>query len=178
MTRSAFGGEGGTTRTALALALPVAGALLQGTLAPLIAIGGIRPSVPVLIAGSWSVATGAGEGIWWAFVAGIATDLLSGGPLGAYTVALLPAVALIGVGERPIVRPIPVLSGASLVALAAFASALLYAGILAFLGRPLDPLPILIAQVFAAAIYTGVLALGVYPLARVLRRRTGSESPF
>src|SRR5207253_1330226 len=81
---------------ALGLLIPLAAALLQGTVAPLIALGDARPVLPLLVAGCWAIAAGAREAIWWAFLGGLVADLLSGGPLGAFALASLPPVAAIG----------------------------------------------------------------------------------
>src|SRR5260370_28341151 len=71
--------EGGTLRVALALVIPLAAALLQTTVVPFISVGGARPNLPFLVAGSWSVAAGAGEGAWWAVIRGVPADPRSGG---------------------------------------------------------------------------------------------------
>src|SRR5207302_4863991 len=134
MATTAWSREGGTVRLALAVLIPLSAALLQGTVAPLIAIGGARPLLPILVAGSWAVAAGAREAVWWAFLGGLASDLLSGGPLGAFACASLPPVAAVGLGDRAAGRPTPVLAGALLVGIAALAAALLYLGILAVTG--------------------------------------------
>ena len=159
-------------RLALAIVIPVAAAILQGTVAPLVAIGGARPSLPILVAAAWSVAAGAREAVWWAFVGGIASDLLSGGPLGAFACASLPPVAAIGLGERASGRSTPVLLGALLVGLAALAAGLLYLGIIAVTGQPIPSVPVEAGSTLAGAVYTGALAVLVYPLARVVRRIT------
>ena len=160
----------------LALAIPLVAALLQGSLASAIVIGGARPSFPLLVAGSWSVAMGAREAVWWAFIGGLAADLLSGGPLGAFALASLPAVAAIGVGERPALRPIAVLPGAALVGVAALAAGASYVAILALVGQPL-PAPLNLAfDAMGGAIYTALLALLFYPLARLLRRATEKQA--
>ena len=162
-------------RLVLGLLMPIAAAVLQGTVAPLVTIGGVRPSLPILVAGAWSVAAGASEAVWWAFVGGIATDLLSGGPLGAYACASLPPVAAIGLGDRSLGRPTPVIAGALLVGLAALAAGLLYLAILALTGEPVASFPREAGATFGGALYTGVLALLVYPLARVMRRITEKQ---
>lgn len=159
-------------RFALGLAVPLAAALLQGTVAPLIAVGGARPLLPVLIAGCWAVAAGAREAVWWAFLSGIATDLLSGGPLGAFALAFLPPVAAIGVREGGVGRSTPVVAAALLVGLAALAAGLLYLGIVAMTGQVIPSVPLAAGAAVAGAIYTGVLALAIYPGARLLRRVT------
>jgi rod shape-determining protein MreD len=165
-------------RIALAIAVPLAAALLQGAVGPLAVVGGAFPNMPILVAASWSVAAGAREGLWWAFIAGLATDLLSGGPLGAFTVASLPGVLLVGLGERSPAKPVPLLTGVLAVGVAALITQLLYVGILSFLGQPLPDAPALAAQTVGVGIYTGALASAVYPLARVGRRLTEQESPF
>lgn len=165
-------------RIALAIAVPVTAALLQAAVGPLSVVGGAFPNMPILVAASWSVATGAREGLWWAFIAGLATDLLSGGPLGAFAVASLPGVLLVGLGERSLARPTPLVAGAIAVGIAALITQLLYVGILGFLGQPLPDAAALAAQTVGVGIYTGALASVVYPLARVGRRLTEQESPF
>ncbi len=164
-------------RVALALVVPLAAALLQGAMAALV-VGGAFPSLPVLVAASWAVATGAGEALWWAFVGGLAMDVLSGGPLGAFTVATLPGVLLAGLGERSPAKPVAIPAGAAAVGLAALLTQALYLGILALVGHPLAPLPLALAQTVGVGIYTGALAIAVYPLARLGRRLTEKESPF
>ena len=165
-------------RIALAIAVPVIAALLQAALGPLAIVGGAFPNMPILVAASWSVAAGAREGLWWAFIAGLATDLLSGGPLGAFTVASLPGVLLVGLGERSQAKPVSLVAGTVAVGIAALITQLLYVGILAFLGQPLPDATALAAQTVGVGIYTGALASVVYPLARLGRRLTEQESPF
>ncbi len=165
-------------RIALAIAAPLAAALLQGAVVGLIGIGGAFPNLPVLVAASWAVATGAGEALWWAFIGGLALDVLSAGPLGAFTVASLPGVLLAGLGERSPAQPIPVLAGSVAVGIAALVVQSLYLGILVFLGHPFGAGPAVLAETVGVGIYTGALALLIYPLARLGRRLTEKESPF
>lgn len=165
-------------RIALAVVVPLATALLQGTVAGLIGVGGAFPNMPVLAAASWSVAAGAREGLWWAFVGGLATDVLSAGPLGAFTAAALPGALVVGLGERPIAKPVPVAYGVPAVALAALLTQVLYLGVLAFLGHPSAAPALVLAQTVGVGIYTGALAVVAYPLARIGRRLTEQETPF
>jgi rod shape-determining protein MreD len=159
-------------RFLLGVLIPLAAALLQGTVAPLIAVGGARPSLPILVAASWSVAAGAREGVWWAFLGGIVSDLISAGPLGAFALASLPPVAAVGLRDAGSGRPTPILAGAVLVGLAALAAGLLYVGILAVTGETVASLPLAAGTAVTSAMYTGLLALGIYPVARLLRRAT------
>jgi rod shape-determining protein MreD len=162
-------------RLLLGVLIPLAAALLQGTVAPLIAVGGARPSLPILVAASWSVAAGAREGVWWAFLGGLVSDLISAGPLGAFALASLPPVAAVGLREGGSSRPTPVIVGAVLVGLAALAAGLIYLGILAVTGEAVSSLPLAAGTAVASAAYTGLLALAIYPVARLLRRATEKQ---
>lgn len=164
-------------RFALAIVIPLAAALLQGSVVPFVSIAGGRPNLPVLAAASWSVASGAREAVWWAFIGGLAADLLSGGPVGALALASLIPVAAIGLGESTL-RPRSVLGGAVLVGVATLASGLLYLLILFVVGQPLsDPL-VLAGGVTAGAIYNGVLAIATYPIARSMRHVSEKQASF
>jgi len=165
-------------RVALALAVPLAAALLQSAVVPFISVGGARPNLPLLVAGSWSLAAGGGEAVWWAFVGGLAADLLSGGPLGAFAAASLPPVAIIGLGERPTPRPLPVLVGASFVTAAAAVAGALYLLALSLAGTAVPDISGLAIQVGGGAIFTGALAIVTYPIARWASRHTEKQASF
>ena len=165
-------------RVALTLAIPLAAALLQSAVVPFISVGGARPNLPLLVAGSWSLAAGAGEAVWWAFVGGLAADLLSGGPLGAFAAASLPPVAAIGLGERPAARPLPVLVGASFLTAAAAAAGALYVLALSLAGITVPDIPGLAIQIGGGAIFTGALAIATYPIARWVSRHTEKQASF
>jgi rod shape-determining protein MreD len=162
-------------RFLLGVLIPLTAALLQGTVAPLIAVGGARPSLPILVAASWSIAAGAREGVWWAFLGGLAADLISSGPLGAFALASLPPVAAVGLRDAGSSRPTPVIAGVLLVGVAALAAGLIYIGILAITGEAIPSVPIAAGTTVASAVYTGVLALVIYPVARLLRRATEKQ---
>lgn len=165
-------------RVALGIVVPLIAALVQGGVAGAMNVGGAFPNLPVLAAASWSVAAGAGEGLWWAFVGGLATDVLSAGPLGAFTVAALPGTLLVGLGDRSTAKPLPIIAGSIAIGLAALVAQSIYLGLLAFLGRGFGPADVTLAQTVGVGIYTGALALAVYPLARIGRRLTERESAF
>src|SRR5256885_3504008 len=99
MSTAVWSREGGTMRFVLGILIPLAAALLQGTVAPLIAVGNARPSLPILVAASWSIAAGAREGVWWAFLGGVVSGLISGGPFGAFALASLPPVPAVRLRE-------------------------------------------------------------------------------
>ena len=164
-------------RFALAIVIPLAAALLQGSVVPFVSIAGARPNLPVLVAASWSVSAGASEAVWWAFVGGLAADLLSGGPLGALALASLVPVAAVGLGENTL-RPRSIVSGAVLVGVATLGAGLLYLLILFAVGQPLSDPVVLAGRAAAGAIYNGVLAIATYPIARSMRHATEKQASF
>ncbi len=164
-------------RFALAIAIPLAAALLQGSVVPFVSIAGARPNLPVLVAASWSVAAGAREAVWWAFVGGLAADLLSGGPLGALALASLIPVAAVGLGEITS-RPRSAVSGAVLVGVATLGAGLLYLLILFIVGQSLSDPVLLAGRAAAGAIYNGALAIATYPIARSMRQLTEKQASF
>ena len=164
-------------RVALAIAVPLAAAFLQGSVVPFVSIAGARPNLPVLVAASWSVAAGSREAVWWAFIGGLAADLLSGGPLGALALASLIPVAAVGMGETTL-RPRSILGGALLVGVATLGAGLLYLLILVVIGQPLsDPL-VLAGRAAGGAIYNGVLAIATYPIARSMHHLSEKQASF
>jgi rod shape-determining protein MreD len=164
-------------RVALAVVVPLVAALLQGSVVPFIAIAGARPNLVVLAAASWAVAAGAREAVWWAFLGGLAADLLSGGPLGATPFAALIPVAAVGLQDDPL-RPRSIVSGALLVGIASLAAGVLYVVILAVAGTGMGEFPALAASALSTGIYNGVLAIAAYPLARMVRRATEKQASF
>jgi rod shape-determining protein MreD len=164
-------------RFALAIVIPLAAALLQGSVVPFVSFAGAHPNLPVLVAASWSVAAGAREAVWWAFVGGLAADLLSGGPLGALALASLVPVAAVGLGENTL-RSRSILGGALLVGVATLGAGVLYLLILLVVGQPLSDPGLLAGGAAAGAVYNGVLAIATYPIARWVRQATEKQASF
>jgi len=72
-------------------------------------------------------------------------------------------------------RPTPVVAGAVLVGLAALAAGFIYIAILAVTGAAVSSVPLAAGTTAASAVYTGLLALAIYPVARLLRRVTEKQ---
>lgn len=66
----------------LSLPILVLAAALQASLAPQISFLGGRPDLVLLLVLSWSLNVSLEQGVTWAFVGGIAKDLLSAAPIG------------------------------------------------------------------------------------------------
>lgn len=164
-------------RVVVGLAVPLVAALLQGSVVPFMTVAGARPNLVVLVAATWAVAAGAREAVWWAFVGGVAADLLSGGPLGSQALAALVPVLAVGLGDTQL-RPRSVPTGAVLVAIATLASGVLYLLVLTVAGVSLGDPTTLGAVVISTALYNGVLAIATYPLFRALHRTTEKQASF
>jgi rod shape-determining protein MreD len=73
----------------LAIPLLTAIALVQNAWLSRVSLWGARLDLMLLIVLCWTIVRGVNEGMIWGFVGGLIVDLLSGGPMGAYTLALL-----------------------------------------------------------------------------------------
>jgi len=164
-------------RVAFGILVPLAAAFLQGSVVPFVGVGDARPNLVVLAAASWAVAAGPREAVWWAFLGGLASDLLSGGPLGALALAGLVPVAAAGIGDSEL-RPRSALAGALVVAIASLATSAIYLAILAIVGASLPDAPRLTTLTVMGAAYNGVLAIATYPIARTLHRGTEKQASF
>jgi rod shape-determining protein MreD len=162
---------------ALAVVVPLVAAFLQGSVVPFMAVAGARPNLVVLAAASWAVAASPREAIWWAFLGGLAADLLSGGPVGAMALASLLPVAALGLADNQ-GRPRSVVTGALLVGVASVAAGLIYVVVLALAGTSLPDLPTLLASTLSGGIFNAVLAIATYPLCRMGRRGTEKQASF
>lgn len=67
-------------------------AVLQTAVFPRFPVLGMVPQLAFLVALSWGLQRGETEGALWAFVAGIAVDLFSAGPMGLTALAYVTAV--------------------------------------------------------------------------------------
>jgi rod shape-determining protein MreD len=72
-------------------------ALVEATVLPYLRVGGVQPDLMMLVVGAWSLRRGVEEGAVWAFVGGLALDLLSAGPFTAFMFALLAASLVWGI---------------------------------------------------------------------------------
>jgi rod shape-determining protein MreD len=164
-------------RVGLAIVVPLVAALLQGSVVPFIVVAGARPNLVVLAAASWGVAMGPREAIWWAFLGGLAADLLSGGPVGALAVASLLPVAALGLANNQ-GRPRSVVTAAVLIGIASVAAGIIYVAVLALAGVQLPDLPAVAVSAVSGGVYNAVLAIATYPLCRLARRGTEKQASF
>ncbi len=158
----------------IAAALAVVAALAEFTVVPYLQVGDAAMQ-PVLVFGAiWTVVGGLEVGLTWAFVGGLALDVLSQRPLGASAFSLLlatGAASMVGTALRRarIIAPVVATAVASLV----------YSMLLLLVTSMLNGAGIPDGAtnfVVPSAIYSTVLAAIVGPLAvSIVIRRSDSE---
>jgi rod shape-determining protein MreD len=76
-------------------AIPLMGvlAIIQTSVLPRFSIAGLEPQLVFVVALAWGLLRGLEEGLVWAFIAGIWTDLFSVAPVGLSSLAFMAAVA-------------------------------------------------------------------------------------
>lgn len=154
----------------IAAVLAVVAALAEFTIVPYLQVGDAALQPVLVFAAIWTVIGGLEAGFVWAFVGGLALDVLSQRPLGASAFSLLIAMAvasIIGVALRRVRILAPVVATA--------VASLVYSMLLLFVTSFLNGAPVDSAgrMVVPSAVYATVVAAVVGPLAAavVIRRR-------
>jgi rod shape-determining protein MreD len=137
-------------------------ALIELTVAPYLRIGSAQPH-PVLVLGVIvAIAVGLEAGLAWAFVGGLALDVLAPRPLGSTAFALLLCVGGASILARSLVRLRPIVPIFAVLVLSIGYSMILFA-----LFRALGPVPPAadpVTTVLPGAVYDAVLAAVIGPL--------------
>ncbi len=161
----------GTQISYIGLLLAVLVGILHAAVAPVIAIGDVHPNLVLVAVVAVTVVRGFGEGVAWAFVAGLTANLLTLEPLGSIPLGLLVVVAMTVGGGRLFGR----LSWAYPVAAVALGSILVDAislVILVMVDQPIaGDLPV--QRLALAAILNAVIAAIAILPARVVIERSG-----
>jgi rod shape-determining protein MreD len=158
----------------IAAALAVVAALAEFTVVPYLKVGDAIPHLPLVFGVIWVIAGGLEAGLVWAFVGGIALDILGQRPLGSSAFALLVAIgiaSLIGgaLGRVKVIAPIPATAIASPVY-----SMLLIIATTALSSTVLSQAAM--STVVPSAVYDTVLAAIAGPLTvAIVLRRQGQE---
>jgi rod shape-determining protein MreD len=144
-------------------------ALLETTVGPHVGLAGAAPH-PVLVLGVvWTVAAGVESGLVWAFVGGLALDVLAGRPLGSSPFALLFSLGAASILARPLSRIRPV-SPVPLVFTLSFLNSLLLLAAYGALRAPVpDPEPL--RTLLPGVLYDTALAALIGPIVMSLRDR-------
>jgi rod shape-determining protein MreD len=144
-------------------------ALLELTVAPYLQIGDARPHLVLVLAVIVTIAVGLEAGLVWAFVGGLALDVLAQRPLGSSAFALLLCVGGASVLARSFARLRPIVPIGAVFILSLGYSMTLFV-IYGALGAPLpvaDPLD----AILPGAVYDAVLAAIIGPLAIAVHDR-------
>jgi rod shape-determining protein MreD len=137
-------------------------ALLELTVGPYLRIGDAQPNLVLVLGVVVTIAVGLDAGLVWAFVGGLALDVIAQRPLGSSAFALLLCVGGASVLARSFARLRPIVPIGAVFVLSIGYSMILF---LAFgaLGAPL-PVADPISVVLPSAIYDAVLAAIIGPL--------------
>ncbi|HEY6058081.1 MAG TPA: rod shape-determining protein MreD [Candidatus Limnocylindrales bacterium] len=147
----------------------VVAALLELTIVPYLQFGGAQPDLVLVLAVIWTIVAGVEGGLAAAFIGGLTLDFLAPRPLGSTAFTLLVTVGAAALLGRLFA------SGRALAAIGAVVvlsvvNSLLFLVVYGALRTPVpvdDPL----GAVLPRAVYDGVLAALVAPLAVVVRNR-------
>lgn len=157
----------------LVLALGLA-ALLQVSLLPALHVGGVYPNLVLMVMVAWALLRGARSAVIWALIAGLWLDLLSGRAFGGYTLGLVAAAYLAGLGAQTVYRPTIILA----LAMGAVAT-IVQDGIQMLLswlsGGTFSLSDALLRLVLPEIVYNSVIMLAVYPLLSWVNQATGRE---
>ncbi len=143
--------------------------LLQATLSPYIKINGVHPDLVLIVVIGWTVLRGLRDGVIWALIGGLSLDLLSGGPFGLFTLALLATALITSLFHGR-------LFGSSIILplILTFPLSLLFNGlallILNLLGRPVAWNEAFSYVLVPAAIFNAAVMLLIFPLLYLLNR--------
>ena len=140
----------------------VATALLELTVGPYLRIGDAQPHLVLVLGVVVTIALGLEAGLVWAFVGGLALDVLAQRPLGSTAFALLLCVAAASILARSFARLRPIVPIGAVFILSLGYSMILFVTFGA-LGAPL-PVRTHVATVLPGAIYDAVLAILIGPL--------------
>jgi rod shape-determining protein MreD len=143
--------------------------LMQGVIAPHLAIARVKPDLVLLVTLAYGLLYGPGVGGRFGLISGLLQDLLLGRYLGVFALTRMTAGYLAGLAERRLYRDSLLILTATGAGASIFAD-LLFMVLMGTTGYPLDPLADIGRVVMPAAVYNGLLAPLVYRAMHRLRR--------
>jgi hypothetical protein len=149
---------------------------VHASLAPLLAMGDVRPNLILAAVVAVTALLGLGAGGTWAFVGGLTANLLTTDALGTIPLGLLLAAGLVtllarALGRHPAALALVGGMAGSIVLDALAVGVVLVNGGIGGVIRPSD----LVGVVVPSAIVNGLLAVGLYLVARAAMTRLGYE---
>jgi rod shape-determining protein MreD len=137
-------------------------AIFETTVGPYLRVGTAQPHLVLVFAVIWTIAAGLEGGLVWAFVGGIALDVLAERPFGATSFTLIVCVGLAAVFASASVRMRPIVVVPA-VAILSFTYSMILYFLLGALGSPVsstDPVTTLVPGV----VYDMLIAVAAGPL--------------
>jgi cell shape-determining protein MreD len=156
--------------------LALATGLVHASLAPLLAMGDVRPNLILAAVVAVTALLGLGAGAMWAFIGGLTANLLTTDALGTIPLGLLLVAGTVALLSRVLghhAAALALLGGVagSMILDALAIGVLLLNGGAGAVIRPSD----LLALVVPSAIVNGLLAVALYGIARTAITRLGYE---
>jgi rod shape-determining protein MreD len=150
--------------------------IVHAALAPVIVVGGVKPSLVLIAVVLVTVLVGFVPGLIWAFTAGLTANLLVGDPLGSIPLAMLVVSALVAGGARVIGRVgwIYPIAATFLASVAADLIALGISQLVTDAAPTAVPIDLVLA---AATLNAAIAALLLYPARLLAGRYAAEEAP-
>jgi cell shape-determining protein MreD len=151
--------------------------VIHASLAPLLAMGDLRPNLILAAVVTATALFGLGTGAVWAFVAGLTANLLTTDPLGTLPLGLLLVAGMVaavgsGVGRTgPLLALFGGLVGSLLLDVVGLGGVLLEGGSL-----PASQVPELVRLIVPTALVNGALAVALFVGTRMIVGRLGYET--
>jgi rod shape-determining protein MreD len=158
----------------LGLAVLLGLALVQSSFGPFLTVVGVHPDLVLIAVIGWTLLRGSEEGLLWAVIGGLCLDILSSGPFGAMSIALVVTSLLTRLGYGR------VFGGYLAIPLAltfplSLAFYVIYSLLLSAIDEPISWLPSLTNIMLPASVVNIAAMFFLFPLLRGLHRRTGRE---
>lgn len=138
-------------------------AIVQSVVGPRLTFLQVRPDLVLLAVMAWTLFNGIRSGIVWAFVGGLWMDLLSGGPMGGSSLALMGAALITGIGHNRFFHNNPIVPVSAAV-LGTLVYSFLYLSILTLVNHRLSFWETLFQIVLPSTLYNSVLMFLLIPL--------------
>jgi hypothetical protein len=161
----------------LSAVLALATGVVHASLAPLLAMGDLRPNLILAAVVAVTVLAGLGAGATWAFIGGLTANLLTTDALGTIPLGLLLVAGLVTLLGRALGRRAAMLALVGGV-LGSAVLDLLGVGVLVLAdGGSLPGVGDLLVIVVPSAALNGLLAVALFLAARAVMNRIGLEPP-
>ena len=137
-------------------------AIIQSVVVPRLAIANVRPDVLVVLVVVWALLFGGSGSLLIGFVAGLWMDVLSGGPMGGSSLALMAVALVTGVSYSRFFRSnllVPIVS----IVLGTLIYSYFYWGILVLTNHRLPLWDTTTRLILPAVVYNGAIMLLLLP---------------